>query len=55
VPKKAIWFYHAYVVNHEARPNDPTGEIWLGFPADLEPEYQATEDDAKTVIGASRR
>jgi hypothetical protein len=48
VPTKAVWFYHAYVVNHEAKPNDPTGDL-TGLAADLEPEYQATEDDAKTV------
>lgn len=42
--KDAVWFYHAHVVNHEAKPNDLPG-----LPADLEPEYQATEDDAKAI------
>jgi hypothetical protein len=48
VPKKAVWFYHAYVVNSEAHPNDPKDDL-AGLPADLEPEYRATEDDAKAV------
>jgi len=44
VAKKAVWFYHAHIVNHEAKLND-----MAELPLDLEQAYQATEDDAKAV------
>jgi hypothetical protein len=47
IAKRAVWFYHAHVVN-EAKLSDPASDLAL-LPADLEPEYQETEEDAKTV------
>jgi hypothetical protein len=44
VPKKAVWFYHAHIVNHEANAGDLTG-----LPLDLEPGYKQTEDEARAM------
>ena len=44
VPKKAVWFYHAHIVKHEAKASD-----LAGLPLDLETGYKQTEDEARAV------
>jgi len=44
VPKKAVRFYHAHIVSHEANAGD-----LAELPSDLEPEYKQTEDEARAV------
>jgi hypothetical protein len=48
VHKKAIWFYYAYIVNHEAQPGD-----LAGLPQDLEKGYKETEYEAVAVYQQS--
>jgi hypothetical protein len=40
--KKAVWFYHGYVLAHE-------NIVLAGLPADLDKGYMETEDEAATV------
>jgi hypothetical protein len=44
VHKKAVWFYHNHIVNHEAQPGD-----LAGLPQDLEKGYKETEQEAIAV------
>jgi len=44
VAKKAVWFYHAHIVNHEANVGD-----LVGLTSDLEPGYKQTEDEARAM------
>jgi hypothetical protein len=44
VAKKAVWFYHAHIVNHEAKPDD-----LAELPVDLERGYRETEDEVEVV------
>jgi hypothetical protein len=48
VPKKAVWFYHAHIVNHEANPGD-----LAELPLDIERGYEETEDEARVVYSRS--
>jgi hypothetical protein len=44
IAKRAVWFYHAYVVQHEAQPGD-----LAGLPVKLDAGYSQCEDEARTV------
>ncbi len=44
VPKAAVWFYHSYVVQHEAELG-----VLDGLPFKLDPGYAESEDEAKTI------
>jgi hypothetical protein len=44
VARAAVWFYHAYVANHEAKHGD-----LAGLPLDLERGYHETEAEADAV------
>ncbi|HEY6395117.1 MAG TPA: hypothetical protein VIX12_06830 [Candidatus Binataceae bacterium] len=44
VPKKAVWFYHDYIANQEAKPSD-----LAGLPVELDTGYKQCEDEAKAV------
>ena len=44
VHKKAVWFYHAHIVNHEANPGD-----LAKLPLDIERGYEETEDKARAI------
>jgi hypothetical protein len=44
IAKKAVWFYHAYIVQHEAQPNDLEG-----FRFDLDAGYAQCEREAKAI------
>jgi hypothetical protein len=44
IAKKAVWFYHAYVVQHEADLSD-----LAGLPIELEMGYAQCEDDARLI------
>ena len=44
IPKKAVWFYHVHIVNHEAQPGDLEG-----LPQDLEKGYEETEQEAIAI------
>jgi hypothetical protein len=48
VPKKAVWFYHAHVVNHEAQLQDLEG-----LPLKLDPGYEEEEEETKAVYQRS--
>ena len=43
--KKAVWFYHAYVVKHEAGAQDLTG-----LATELDSGYRKSEDEARAVF-----
>jgi hypothetical protein len=45
----AVWFYHAYVVAHEAEPGG-----LRGLPMDLTAGYQQSEEEARAVLLANR-
>jgi hypothetical protein len=47
--KQAVWFYHAYVVQHEAKPGDLSG-----LPLALDPDYEECEAEAGTVYSRNR-
>jgi hypothetical protein len=44
IAKKAVWFYHAYVVQHEAQPAD-----LAGLPNELDAGYAQCEDEARLI------
>ena len=44
VAKKAIWFYHAHIVNHEAQAGD-----LFGLTTDIERGYEEEEQEARAV------
>jgi hypothetical protein len=44
VAKKAAWFYHAHIVNHEVRPGD-----LFQLPVDIERGYDYEEQEARAV------
>jgi hypothetical protein len=44
IAKKAVWFYYAYVVQHEAQPGD-----LAGFPGDLDAGYAQCEEKAQAI------
>jgi hypothetical protein len=44
VAKKAVWFYHAYVVQHEAQPGDLEG-----LPVELDAGYTQCENEAQAI------
>jgi len=44
-PKRAVWFYHAHIVTHEAQVGDLTGLC-----EDLDTGYRLTEDEARAVF-----
>jgi len=44
VAKKAVWFYHAYVVRHEVQPGD-----LAGLPIELDVGYAQCEDEAQGI------
>jgi hypothetical protein len=48
VAKKAVWFYHAHIVSHEAGSGDLDG-----LPIDLETGYLQAEKEAAAVYGRS--
>jgi hypothetical protein len=48
VAKMAVWFYHAHIVNHEAKPAD-----LAGLPVELDVGYKQCEREAKTVYRRS--
>jgi len=49
IAKKAVWFYHAYVVQHEAQQGD-----LVGLPVDLDAGYAHCEDEAQAVYEHNR-
>lgn len=49
VAKKAVWFYHAYIVNHEALPGD-----LFELPIDIERGYNEEEQQARAVYRGIR-
>ena len=44
IAKKAVWFYHAYVVQHEAQPGDLDG-----LPVKLDAGYRHCEKEAQAI------
>jgi len=48
IPKRAVWFYYAYIVAHEEANT-------AGFPHDLDEGYKQTEDQAKRIYQAQNR
>jgi hypothetical protein len=48
VAKKAVWFYYAHIVCHEAEPTD-----LAGLPEELDAGYKQCEDEAKAVYQRS--
>jgi hypothetical protein len=44
IAKKGVWFYHAHVVGHEARPGD-----LVGLPLELDTGYAQCETEASAV------
>ena len=44
IPKKTVWFYHAYVVQHEAQPGD-----LAELPVELDAGYAQCESEAQTI------
>lgn len=44
IAKKAVWFYHAYVVQHEAQRGD-----LAGLPVELDAGYAQCEDEARAI------
>jgi hypothetical protein len=44
VAKKAIWFYHSYIVRNEAKPGD-----LAGLPTDLDAGYKQCEREASAI------
>jgi hypothetical protein len=48
LPKKAVWFYYAHVVNHQAKPGD-----LAGLQVDLDAGYMDCEDEARTVYASA--
>jgi len=44
IPKKAAWFYHSYIVKHEAQPGD-----LKGLPVELDPGYTQCENEAQAI------
>lgn len=49
IAKKAVWFYHAHTVKHEARQGDLTG-----LPIDIEKGYEETEQEGSAVYRGIR-
>jgi hypothetical protein len=49
IAKKAVWFYHAHIVNREAKPGD-----LLGLPLNIEKGYGETEQEARAVYQGIR-
>jgi hypothetical protein len=49
IAKKAVWFYHAHIVNHEAKPGD-----LVGLPLNIETGYEETEQEARAVYRGIR-
>ena len=48
--KKAVWFYHAYVVRYKATAGD-----LAGLATELDNGYEISEDEARTVFKTARR
>jgi hypothetical protein len=44
IAKKAVWFYHSYVVQHEAQPGD-----LAGLPLELDAGYAQCENEARAI------
>lgn len=44
IAKKAVWFYHAHIVSHEAKAGDLEG-----LPTELDSGYKETEEEARVV------
>lgn len=44
IAKKAVWFYHAHLVQHEAQPGD-----LAGLPIELDVGYAQCEEEARTI------
>jgi hypothetical protein len=44
IAKKAVWFYHAFIVQREAQPGD-----LVGLPTDLDAGYAQCEDEARLI------
>jgi hypothetical protein len=44
IPKKAVWFYHAYIVSREVNRKDLSG-----LPLDLDASYQEEEHKARAI------
>jgi hypothetical protein len=44
VAKKAVWFYHSYIVQHEAQPGDLDG-----LPVELDHGYAQCEEEARAI------
>jgi hypothetical protein len=44
IAKKAVWFYHSYIVQHEAQSGDLEG-----LPVELEPGYAECEHEAQRI------
>jgi hypothetical protein len=44
IAKQAVWFYHAYLVRHEAQPGD-----LVGLPIELDAGYAQCEDEARLI------
>jgi hypothetical protein len=44
VAKKAVWFYHAHIVNHEAQAGD-----LFGLPLDIESGYNDEVEVARAI------
>jgi AbiU2 len=49
VAKKAVWFYHAHIVNHEVKPGDLSQ-----LPVDIERGYDYEEQEARAVYRGIR-
>jgi hypothetical protein len=49
VAKRAVWFYHAHIVNHEAKPGD-----LAGLPVNIETGYEETEREGGDVYRGIR-
>ena len=45
VAKKGVWFYHTYVVHHEAEPGD-----LAALPVELDAGYAQCEDEARAIF-----
>jgi hypothetical protein len=45
LPKRAVWFYHAYIISRETNPSDLARS-----PSDLDASYQEEEEEKARAI-----